>query len=79
VWDCLASILLVSKLEVLADFFAGCEAAALAFGGGDHVGCPLLPTGALLARPVKKFVAEFVQSLLGKQKQNSKYLYYSIT
>ncbi len=72
------SILLVSKLEVLADFFAGCEAAALAFGG-EHVGCPLLPTGALLARPVKKFVAEFVQSLLGKQKQNEKYLYYSIT
>jgi hypothetical protein len=25
--------------------------------------------------PVKKFVAEFVQSLLGKQKQNEKYLY----
>jgi len=53
----------------LADFFAGCEAAAFAFSG-ERVGCAL-PTGSLLARPVKKFVAEFFQTLLGKQNNYS--------
>ncbi len=33
------------------------------------------PAFCAFARPVKKFVAEFVQSLLGKQKQNEKHLY----
>ncbi len=64
VWDCLYSLVFVAKLEVLSDFFAVCEAAALAFSA-DHVGT-MLPTGPLLLRPVKKFVAEYVQSLLGK-------------
>ena len=63
VWECLQSVLFVSKLEVFSEFFSACENAALAFGG-EHVGA-MLPTGSQLLRPVKKFVGEFVQSLLG--------------
>ena len=59
----LQSVLFVSKLEVFSEFFSACENAALAFGG-EHVGATL-PTGSQLLRPVKKFVGEFVQSLIG--------------
>jgi hypothetical protein len=64
VWECLQNVLFVSKLEVFSEFFSACEAAAHAFSG-THVGAQL-PTGQLLLRPAKKFVGEFVQSLLGK-------------
>ena len=71
VWDCLTSITFVAKLEVVSELLRVCEAAALAFNC-ERVGSLLLPTGPLLVRPVKKFVAEYVQSMLGKRLPDNK-------
>jgi len=47
---------------VLKDFLSVCRRASLAFKA-EKVGV-MMPTGDILVRPVKKYVAEYVQLLL---------------
>jgi len=62
VWESLATTVFISKLELLRDFLSMCRGASMAFKA-EKVGV-MMPTGDILVRPVKKYVAEYIQLLL---------------
>ena len=62
VWESLATTVFISKLELLRDFLSMCRVASVAFKA-EKVGV-MTPTGDVLIRPVKKYVADYVQLLL---------------
>ena len=62
VWESLVTTVFISKLELLRDFLSMCRAASLSFKA-EKVGV-MMPTGDILVRPVRKYVAEYIQLML---------------